>query len=337
MTEVGQIIATLELCPPEDVDHWLRQAALDPVAAHLLRLTFDPFLHWRHEVVTDFPDIDPVKSSQMAEKEWAHFASLLESQSLTEFGPILDAAGEWTNSPAWSLYYRILAKSLACDTVSRHAVSTALGTVPQFYAGLVVEPEGVRSYPCALQPFVPGTRCLAIVSHPKASNRDAWFLSESGLPFPVAVPESIRHGLVNATYKSMPADPFADGIVFDGVINMAGYSVFDCVPLTQFREQARTDSLRNRLESFAEVVFGDQVHAVPTLAVRKEGDLAQAARVIYRRGFGAVVAKDPEAPYPYFAEQFKSQAWTLLPCTCGGESKKPTHLPNCPRFVPTFP
>lgn len=334
MTEAAILIAALEVAPPEDVDGLLRAAAADPVAAPLLRLLYDPFRQWRRDSSADLSPFNPVKADEALAREWSFFADWIEAVSLTDVTD--DALSEWRASDAWPLYWRVLAKRLNCDTVSRDAVSTAIGAVPQFFLGSVIEPnDEPLQFPCAVEPYVPGTRCITLLSRPKSSDRCAWFLGQHGLPFPVPVPEGIRRALTQPTYKKLPKE-FADGAVIDGVINMAGYTVFDIVPLTQFREQHRTDPYDIRAVALATVEFGDGVHNVPAQIVKDEDALLRAVRVVQRRGFGQAVIKQPLAPYPYFAEQYQTQAWTRPRCICNDAGDTNAHLPNCLRFVPTF-
>ena len=334
MTEAGQIIAALEVAPAEDIDGLLRTAASDPVAAPLLRFLCDPFRQWWRDSVQDLDSFDPVKASAALAREWSFFADWLEAMSLREVSD--DDLVEWRTSEAWPLYLRVLSKRLRCDTVSRNAVSTAIGAVPQFYLGEVVDPSDTPiQFPCAVEPYVPGTRCVTLLSRPRSADRQAWFLGQLGLPFPVPVPEAIRQSLVRPTYKKLGPE-FTDGAVIDGVVNMAGYTVFDIVPLVQFREQQRTDPYDIRVMTLASVAFGDGVHCVPAQVVHDEEGLLRSTRVVQRRGFGQAVIKQTLAPYPYFAEQYQTQAWTRPRCICNDAGDTSTHLPNCLRFVPTF-
>ena len=162
-----------------------------------------------------------------------------------------------------------------------------------------------------MQPLIPGTRTVAIVSNPFETDRDVWFVGMHGLPFPVQVPRNIHEDILSADFASGLGEDYANGVVIDGVVNMGGFNVFDLIPLMLFENQLRTDPYNERAKALIGLGFGAAVQHVPALLAHDKDSLADCIGKLRRRGFGRVVLKRLQDPYPYFAEQCATESWLL--------------------------
>lgn len=287
----------------------LRKAKDDPVFASIARRLFDPFKLWQRHSSPDLPELreeDLDAANEALSREWSYFADFLSERDLTHLND--EELSNFRGSKAWPIYARILAKQFDSEIVTRELVAGELGTITSWFIGTPVDATEVE-YPAGVQPFITGTRCIALVSSPFTKERDVWFVSKTGLPFPVPVPENVREAILAVDYSDLPGR-YHDGLVLDGVINMAGYTLFDLLPLSEFREQERSEVFEERARLLVTLSFPDPVHTVPTIVVNNRDHLIDVvADLAKNHDFPRCLVKRLQDPYPYYAAHYGTSSW----------------------------
>lgn len=309
MTDTATFFRDLEReQDPKSVVEILRVAKDDPVFASIARRLFDPFKLWLR-TSPDLPELreeDLDAANEALCHEWSYFADFLAERDLTHLSN--DELSNFRVSKAWPIYARILAKRFNSEIVSRELVAGELGTIAHWSIGTSVDAKMVE-YPTGVQPFIQGTRCLALVSSPFTKGRDVWFVSKTGLPFPVPVPENVREAILAVDYSDLPGR-FHDGLVLDGVINMAGYTLFDILPLSEFRVPERGAVFEDRAATLVTLSFPDPVHTVPTIVVKDREHLIEVVSDLAKNhDFPRCLVKRLQAPYPYYAAHYGTASW----------------------------